>query len=227
MVMKMEPYCELQISAKSLVWLLTAIMAALLAAHVMLQVWHHEWHRLPWLLRQFFDVDEEDSLPTWFGASLLLLASALLFLIARRKRADRDPWTRHWYGLSLAFAVLSMDEVAGLHETLNTVLAHPRWLFLGSAGIFALAYLPFLRHLPARTRALFVLSGCIYLGGAAGIEFATDWYEDNDLLKTLAYNLWNALEEGMEMGGVVLFIYAMLAYMGQGHGPRIDVTVTE
>ena len=30
-------------------------------------------------------------------------------------------------------------------------------------------------------------------------------------MNTLAYNLWTAVEEGMEMGSVVLFIHVLLA----------------
>jgi hypothetical protein len=67
-------------------------------------------------------VDEEDSLPTWYAASALLLTSSLLWLISRRKQTDRDSWVLHWYGLSLAFAALSMDEVAGVHETFNSLV---------------------------------------------------------------------------------------------------------
>ena len=53
----------------------------------------------------------------------------------------------------------------------------------------------------------------------------TDWYEERELLDTLAYNLWNAVEEGLEMAGVVLFIHALLGYMGRGQGARVDVVV--
>ena len=224
--MTTEPYCELYISRTKLIRCLIAAVIALLAVHVTLQVWHYQWRQLPWLLLWFFDVDKEDSLPTWYSTSTLLLASVLLFLIARRKRADRNPWLRYWYGLSLAFAALSMDEVAGVHETLNTAL-DITWEIVGgiAAAWFGVAYRRFLFHLPARTGWLFVISGCVFVGGAVGVEWSTEWYEERQLLDTLAYNLWNAVEEGMEMAGVVLFIYALLDYMGQGQGARVDVVV--
>ncbi len=199
---------------------LTAIVCGLLAVHIVLQVWHYQWDELPWLLRQFFDVDEEDSLPTWYSAT------ALLLLISRRKRIDRDPWVRYWYGLTLAFAALSMDEIAGLHETLNSLIDFS-WTIPGGilAALFDLAYLRFLLHLPSRTRWLFILSGIIFVTGAVVVERSTDWYDDEDLLNTLPYNLWNALEEGLEMGGVVLFIYALLGYMTRGRSLQVEVTV--
>ncbi len=201
-------------------------MVTLLAVHIMLQVWHYQWHRVPWLLKQIFDVDKEDSAPTWYSASLLLLAAFLLLVISQRKRADRDPWVLHWYGLSLAFAALSLDEVAGFHETLNTLVDFS-WAIPGGIAVafFGLVYLRFLLHLPAWTRWLFVVSASVLLGGAVGVEMATDWYEEKRLMNTLAYNLWTAVEEGLEMGGIVLFIHALLGYMGPGQGAHVDVIV--
>ena len=101
---------------------------------------------------------------------------------------------------------LSMDEIAGLHETVNSLIDFS-WTIPGGilAALFDLAYLRFLLHLPSRTRWLFLLSGIIFVTGAVVVERSTDWYDDEDLLNTLPYNLWNALEEGLEMGGVVLF----------------------
>ena len=62
-----------------------------------------------------------------------------------------------------------------------------------------------------------------YVGAAVGIENATDWYDDSDLLNTLEYNLTTVVEEALEMTGVILFIHAILAHMA---GDR-DKDVTE
>lgn len=224
--MTSDPFCTLPISHRKVLVGLVLAMVALLTIHVVLQIYHYEFRRLPWLLRQFFDVDEEDSLPTWYATSLHLLTSALLFLVALRKRAERDRWTGYWYGLSLVFLALSMDEVAGLHETINSVTPFS-WVIPGAiaAAVFGLAYTRFLLHLPPRTRWLFFLSGCVFLGGALGVERATDWYKDAHQLNTLAYNLWNAVEEGLEMSGVVLFIHAVLGYMGAIQNTRVSIIV--
>ena len=87
--MNTEPYYELYISRTKLIRCLITAVVALLAVHITLQVWHYQWHKLPWLLLWFFDVDKEDSLPTWYSTITLLLASVLLLLIAQRKRAER------------------------------------------------------------------------------------------------------------------------------------------
>ena len=205
---------------------LLVVTAMLLCLHTALQFIHFEVREIPWLFRQFFDVDQEDSLPTWWAAMLHIIAAALVFLVACRKRADEDRWARYWFGLSIGFVALSMDEVAGFHESINTMFAIS-WVIPGAiaALIVGGAYLRFLAHLPGRTRWLFILSAVIFLGGALGVERATDWYRDADQLNTLAYNLWNVLEEGLEMFGVALFIHAVLSYSATLRERRIEVFV--
>ncbi len=70
-------------------------------------------------------------------------------------------------------------------------------------------------------------SGVLYLAGAIGVEMSTDWYAEEDPLNTLAYNLWTAVEEGLEMGSIVLFIYAVLDYMGRGQDINVNVILNE
>ena len=224
--MRTDPKFGVRIVPAKLVGLLLAIVATLLLIHIILQVWHYQWQELPWLLREFFDVDEEDSLPTWYSSSALLLAAVLLFLIAQQKRQESDRWTKHWYGLSLTFLVLSMDEIAGVHEAINAVTDFSWVIPVGAAAaLLGLAFVRFVLHLPVATRNLVVISGVVFLSGAVGVEWATDWYKDADRLSTLAYNFWTAAEEGLEMVGVVLFIHALLGYMAEGRDIPVDVTV--
>ena len=218
------PFCAISISHRKLMLVLVSMTATLLCLHTAIQIIHFEVREIPWLFRQFFDVDEEDSLPTWCAAMLHIVAAGLLFLIAQRKRADQDQWARYWFGLSLGFVALSMDEVAGLHETINSI-GLVSWVIPGALAALAtgVVYFRFLAHLPTRTRWLFLLSAGLFLGGALGVERATDWYRDADQLDTLAYNLWNVVEEGLEMFGVVLFIHAVLAYLTSIGEKRVEV----
>jgi hypothetical protein len=199
----------------------------LVATHVALQTWHYQLAELPWLLLQLFDLDLEQNLPTGYSTAVLALASLLLLLLAGRKRLEGDRWTRHWLALALGFGLLSLDEVAGLHETLNTALPFS-WAIPGgiAAALVALLYLGFLRALPPRTRWGFVAAGALFLGGAVGVEFGTEWYAQADLMDTLAYNLWTAVEEGLEMTGVVLFIHTLMGYMAPHSSLQVAVEVT-
>jgi len=179
--------------------------------------WLHFWHV------SMFDLDNEDAFGTWFSAVTLIFTGQLLLLHAAAVRETEDRWYPWWFVLGLGFHVLSIDEVAGMHELLNTFLRamdEPSvWTDVALAGIavLACAYLPFLRALRQRTAWLFSIAGLIYLGGAVGVERWTG--ED---VNSLHYNMWTTVEEGLEMAGVIVMIYAVLAHM---RGTSGDVLV--
>ncbi len=209
-----------------LVLFCTAI--GLLVAHVTaMLIWFHDLLPLhEWWQIGLFDLDEEESIGTWFSSIILLIAGLLLLLIARTERRSEGAMWLWWLVLAVGFHVLSLDEVAGFHEYVNMLAGQESWTsyFAPLVLVVGLFYIPFLKALPARTRWLFVLSGMMYVGGAIGVERATDWYDEQDLLNTLAYNLWTAVEEGLEMLGVILFIYALLDYLSSRNDIILNLT---
>lgn len=208
---------DIQISARKSAILLLFIAAGLAIAHIIsVTIWYQDWLPIDdWLYLSFFDLDEEESLGTWFSALILFIAGQLSLLHARYARHNPKGFYAWWLALGIGFHLLSLDEIAGFHETLNTVVEGTHWTTFGLAivVVIAVAYLPFLRALPARISWKLVFSGIVYVGGAVGVEWATLVYEDNNQLDTLAYNLWNALEEFMEMSGIILFIYTLLKHL--------------
>ncbi len=194
--------------------MLALLAAGLAAAHVIVMfLYYRESIGLDdWVHGAFFDLDEEESFGTWFSAVILLYAGRLLLSRARSAKGEGDPYYRMWLVLAIGFHLLSIDEVVGIHEYVNTVSEDIRWTTFGAVivALLGLAYLPFLSALPSRIRLLFIVAAVIYVGGAMGVERATDWYDVHDLLDTLAYNLWTAVEETMEMTGAIVFIYALL-----------------
>ena len=199
------------------------VVLGLLAAHTIIAYYHYEIGRLPWLLRQTFDLDEENNLPSWYSGTALFITTVFIWLCAREKRAIEDPWSRQWYVLTAGFLFLAIDEIAGLHETFNT-LVKMNWAIPG--GILAVAigfmFAPFLIKLHRRTSLLFFLSGMIYVGGAIGVELLAASLKSD----SMEYYLMTLLEEGMEMLGVLIFLYALLGYMsGQGTN-RIKVVAS-
>jgi len=80
--------------------------------------------------------------------------------------------------------------------------------------VTGLAYLKFLLHLPRKTRDLFLLAGSIYVGGALGMEMVCGYYADAVGQRNLIYGLMASVEEILEMVGVIVFIYALLSYIG-------------
>ena len=131
-----------------------------------------------------------------------------------------DSEHRWWFVLGLAFVFLSMDEVVGMRELMSTLMEENPWTVVGFPvlAVVGLSYLPFLWRYRGRTALLFVLAGLIYGGGVVGVEHFTDAE-----VNSLHYNMWTALEEGMEMFGVMVLIYAALDFM-QGDA-AVAVTV--
>ena len=210
-------------STDTLIKGLAITCASLLTIHVVLTVMHYRFVELPWLLRELFDVDEEESVPTWFSSSLLLLTAVVLFLIANLSRQSRDPHSAYWLGLALGFTFMSADEIAGFHETLNSV-TETSWAVPGLivALLIGGLYLKFLSSLPATFAVRFMMAGAIFVGGAIGVELATEPYLYDDALDTLGYNLWTPVEEGMEMGGVILFLASLFDYIKSQYSMQLN-----
>jgi hypothetical protein len=212
---------EVAVSPRALTQALSILAVTLLVYHVALWICHYKVRALPWLLLQLFDVDEENNLPTWYSEILLLIAWVFLWLCARKKHADGDRWARHWRGLTVGFLLMAVDEIASVHETINSVI-EMSWAVPAGIGLLAigLVYIPFLLHLPRPTALGFMLAGVIYVTGAVGMEIVGNTMAGKGLRDTLAYRMSTAVEEGLEMLGLILFINVLLHYMrGPGDGP--------
>jgi len=214
----MSPIVRYPLEAARSAKVLAAVAAALIVLHlVSMQAYFNDawgiadrfdleyWHV------SVLDLDEEESFGTWFSSGILFLSSLLLLVRARIARSQQGPWHRWWWVLGAGFLFLSIDEVVGLHEYLNTAMEDAPWTVVGGPILLVvgLSYLPFLREYWGRSALLFLAAGAVYGGGAVGVEHFTDAQ-----VNSLHYNMWTALEEGMEMFGVILFIYALLDHMG-------------
>ena len=190
----------------------------------------------------YFDLGKEANLPTYFSSGLLFLAAALLFWIARDRRQREAAFARHWQILALVFLFLSVDEAARLHELVYEVLTYfyghgsgvfyHIWVvpFLVATLLLGLAYLRFLLRLPRPQQILFTSAAALYVGGALGFEMVEGYLQAYHAALygqgTLAYNLFVVAEEALEMAGVLVFIYALLAYIGHhASGAHLDVRV--
>lgn len=182
-------------------------------------------------LLRIFNLDLESNIPALFSVVLLLLASFLLAIIAllEKKRAGTD--VLQWALLSAGFGLMAIDESVSIHELFITPVR--AWLGGQNLGIFYFAwvlpaialvlvlgayFLPFLFRLPAATRYAFVAAAVVYLGGAIGVELIEGQFRERQGNQNLTYNLIVSIEEGLEMTGVILFIYALLSYLADYHG---------
>lgn len=182
------------------------------------------------------DMDHEINVPTWFSSSLLLVCSLLLGTIALTKWSSGDRFSWHWALLALVFLLMSMDETANMHELLIVPIRRRlglggflyfAWVIPGAIAVasMGLAYLKFLWNLDARTRWQFIYAGCVYVGGAMGMELVggamADWYG----FESIRYITVMMAEEALEMLGLILFLTALLGYIDRnlGGGFRFSV----
>jgi hypothetical protein len=181
------------------------------------------------------NVDHDLSLPSWYSALLLLLASGLLAAITYAKRIEGSHYVRHWAVLSVIFLFLSCDEMLRIHERIANVLIKPALDALGfvPSGIlhypwvllygplvlvFVLAYFKFWLNLPSQIRMLFLVAGAFYVGGALGVELIAAWFDSAG--SAIGVFLAAHAEELMEMLGAVIFAYALMIYLREHLGVR-------
>ena len=182
------------------------------------------------------DLGHEPSLPQLYSSMLLAVSSVLLAVVAVTRSGcglfGRDRWP--WWVLSMGFAYLSIDEAIIIHEMLNSVLGQGTiggvlnfpWVLVGGIVVLlvALSLVPFLLRLDARTRNYFLASGAMYVGGAIGLELVESVIFETSGIASTEMTLAIAVEEGLEMLGVSLFIYALLDFLRRyGGSLRIDL----
>lgn len=177
-------------------------------------------------IRTIFEFEYDANLTTWYSSVTLLFCSVLLAIIACSKKQEYDQFSRHWQILTIIFAVMSLDEVAMLHERAGNLIEklssveytgwlNYQWVLLGIplTIIIAIAYLRFIIHLPRRTRNLFILAGALYVGGALGLEILAGHQESLNTSNQFLFKLFTTIEELWEKLGVLVFIHALLTYI--------------
>jgi hypothetical protein len=178
------------------------------------------------LVRLFY-VELEANAPSWYQATAFAFGALLLATIGTMVRRSGAPFWRHWMVLAAIFLFLSLDESAGIHELTMEPLQRvngivhgafrAQWVMIGLAAVavVAAAYARFFFHLSGRERAHVLVAGILFVGGAIGIEMATQamYGEDYDpsLKEGLAYVIGAHIEEGLEMVGLAVFIDFLLA----------------
>ncbi|MCK4873795.1 MAG: hypothetical protein KAS72_13825 [Phycisphaerales bacterium] len=184
-------------------------------------------------------VGAERSIPTWFAALLLALAAFLLVIIAVEAQQAHEKYIVRWWGLSLIFLALSVDEIATLHERLGGLMEDQlqlggalRFAWVIPLGMFALlvglAYIPLLLSLPRGIAVRFAVAGMLFLLGALGMELVSAHFVsvhgESVIHKSAIYALMNIVEEILEMVGVIVFIDALLRYLTM-RGVELRVTL--
>jgi len=207
---------QLTISARSYSATLAALAAVFICIHLGLYFYNYHVEELPWLLLQLFDLDEENNIPTWFSSFILLNVAFFVYLQTQAPGLEKRT---HWLVIAIGSLILSLDEVAGMHETFNSSI-EINWAIPGAILVLflAAAYVPFLLSLRGKLALLFILAGIIFVSGAIITELLSADMESD----SWGYALAVALEEGLEMFGALLFLYLNLKELA--HDGRVTVS---
>ena len=176
-----------------------------------------------------FYVDLESSVPTWYSSVALAAAGGLLLVIAAAKLKAKDKYRWHWATLGSLFVLLSIDEIAMIHELPIEPLRerldaggllYYTWVIPGAVLVLLVSfcYLRFFLSLPRRTQALLLLAGATFVSGAIGVEMLSGAQADRFGEENLDYALIVTLEEFLEMLGVVVLIRCLLEYIESSLG---------
>jgi len=214
------------LTTRRIVVILSLITAGIVAVHVttLVFMWgfgHDNLYGLTWL----FDVDGEDNVPAFFSFAIMMYAVALLGYIAMHHRSGEKPRTAYWTALAIVFSYLAIDEGFEVHEHIakfaaGWIGAHElrvyAWLVPYAVGgiVFLLVYARFLRQLRRIDAMRILRSGIVYVAGAGVAEFFGALYVHiYHTEHALGYDIETAIEESLEMAGVIMFIYALLKYI--------------
>lgn len=210
---------------KWLLWAIFFLSLGHIAAFIEDYV-RHAYSKTAKNIIRYFDFNLENNVPTWFSLLILAFAAVLLFVIYIHKKRNHVKGAFYWLVLGLIFIFLSIDESVQIHEEVAKILRPklgndvsgllywawviPYGLFVIGAGFF---FMRFVLNLPKQTRNLFFISGFMFVSGALGLEFVEGYFYKIYGLDHIYNRILYFVEELLEMGGVTLFIYALLDYM--------------
>lgn len=178
-------HVDLRVSPERVTWALVTLAAILIIARLTALFFRYALgHGRILGFYDEFSLGLENNIPTYVSSLLLATAAIILALLAKMKRQQGDRWTLHWRMLSLIFLIMSVDEMASLHERFSLVVKrasdlgaafHYSWVAVGLVVVplVGLAYLWFLVDLRRKTAWLFIIAGMLYVGGALGMEMVS------------------------------------------------------
>lgn len=209
---------------KNVIRLLLAVTVILVLCHFA-ALWAGDrfWH-----LERLFHLNFESNVPTWFSSFVLILGALTAIRCARGSLAVEE--RRVWFVLAVTLLMLSLDEVAMLHETLGKAVARrilriwPQSFLNPDSNTWPIGIGPFiiagLISLAAFVRSRTCASGetlkYLYLGavlfllGSMGFE----WFA-NFMNRRTAEWLWQieiVLEESFEMIGAITFLAGLFIH---------------
>ena len=175
---------------------------------------------------EWIDVNHEGSIPTWYATITLASCAAMLAVISVDAARRGKPYPLQWAALAVIFALLSLEEILGVHSeatarlrSIVSITDGPGYaialVVIAIVGLVVLALLfgRFYLQLPSRWRTWFTIGGVVYLIGVFASDAVGDYLISAAGEPTLAYDVVLTVEEALEMTGVLIFIVMLLEYI--------------
>lgn len=176
----------------------------------------------------------EGNITTWYSALLLSAVALGLAAHAVLLRGAGAGW-RAYAALAAIALLLSADEAASMHEQLNRLAEFLEvggtwtfaWVVLGIplvvVSVVILLWLA--RRIDRRMRNRLIVAGAIFLAGALGFEvlggmIVTGGAVTSNPFDVVAYQAVQLLEEGLEVAGALLALWATLDALDVRVGDR-------
>lgn len=173
----------------------------------------------------WFNVDTERRFGALFGAILILFASGAM-LFASFRFLSHKSFAVGWLFLSCVLLFMACDELFMIHERAGEFFGAedhfgtaviPAWV-KAMAVVVAILCIPmgiFWWKLPRYLKIRTAVAAGVFLTGAVGVEILGMTHADASGINNFNYALLVALEEGMEMLGMIIAIDAMLLYLAK------------
>lgn len=193
--------------------------------------------RLIGVASRMFYPGREGNITTWYSSVLLVgVALGLAGHAVIRRRAGLASWP--YASLAALALLLSADEAASMHEQLGRAaeyleLAVPwtfNWLILGIpvAVVAGALILWVAQRIDRRLRRRLTVGGSAFLLGAIGFELVggivvTELGGTSQAIPAVLYQGAQFLEEGLEVGGTLIALWATLDALDLRLGLREEV----
>lgn len=211
--------------------ILFVICLALVAAHIASKgmVDSYPSSRGLQMVMDEFDLNSEGNFPAWFSSYLWILSAFKCVSLAKVDLRSSGIFSHkiNWMMMAGISLFLSLDETTAIHERIGELIERRigtdmpfyAWAFYGLAfsSVVTVLLLPFLWKLPRHFFVTVVLGGTVFLMGALGVENLGAMVDKGYLTDFPVHLTWTgaiALEEGLEMFGVIIF-YAALCELWQ------------
>lgn len=212
--------------------LLASILIVLL--HIALKfisvIIFNEKHGFFFELSNRFDLNDESSVPQWLTHILFLLISISAFLASILDKNKTKK--RLWQVISILGLILSIDDVATIHEFVlqsihNTLFADQAptafrnaWLFILPFVLIGLIwmYLSMVKIFPKFVTITMTIGGIIFVAGAVLVDSFINNFPPRSFANQ---GLLAALEGGLQLVGLCIFIYGIHIYIETYYSKKI------